>query len=107
MNASDGHRFTCSYNGLLTALLSRFSNLEKILSMSIEQIIDVPPGGQLTIQLPSSMKNKKRVKLIINDVEDSLENKIALLQKASADEDFLADMHEVNRDFEFAESKIE
>ena len=75
--------------------------------MSIEQIIDVPPGGQLTIQLPSSMKNKKRVKLIINDVEDSLENKIALLQKASADEDFLADMHEVNRDFEFAESKIE
>ncbi|MBA4139400.1 MAG: hypothetical protein H0X70_02685 [Segetibacter sp.] len=75
--------------------------------MSIEQIVDVPPGGELKIQLPSYLKNRKRVKLIINDIDDTLENKITLLAKACNDKGFLSDMQEVNQDFEFAESKIE
>ncbi len=75
--------------------------------MSIEQIIDVPPNGQLTIQLPSSLKEKRRVKLIINEIDDSLENKILLLKKAAQDKDFLSDLEEVNKDFGFVESHIE
>jgi hypothetical protein len=39
--------------------------------MSIERIVDVPANGKLTIQLPSSPRNKKGVKLIINDIEDT------------------------------------
>ncbi|MCW3106562.1 MAG: hypothetical protein JWQ09_1068 [Segetibacter sp.] len=49
--------------------------------MSIEQIVDVPANGQVTIQLPASLKNSKRVKVIINDVGDTLEAKISLLKK--------------------------
>lgn len=75
--------------------------------MSIEQIIDVPENGQLSIALPSSFKNSKRVKLIINDIDDTLQRKISLLRQASLDKDFLADMQEVNQEFEFAESTIE
>lgn len=75
--------------------------------MQIEQIIDVPASGQLTIQLPSSLINKKRVKLVIHEVDDTLENKISLLKKAAQDKDFLFDLEEVNKDFEFAESNIE
>ncbi|MBD0279833.1 MAG: hypothetical protein ICV81_17990, partial [Flavisolibacter sp.] len=64
--------------------------------MSIEQIVDVPESRQLIIQLPSSLKDKKRVKLIINEIDEALENKIALLQKSSQDKDFLSDLQEVN-----------
>lgn len=74
--------------------------------MTIEQIVDVPSGGQITIQLPFPLNNKKKVKLIINEFDDTLENKISLLQKASHDKDFLSDMQEINRDFEFADSHI-
>lgn len=48
-----------------------FLNLVENYAMSIEQIVDVPPNGQLTIQLPSSLINKKKVKLIINEVDDT------------------------------------
>lgn len=74
--------------------------------MPIEQIVDVPANGQLTIQLPSALKNQKRVKLIIDEVDDSLETKIRLLEKAAQDKDFLSDLKEVNKDFCFAESHI-
>ena len=75
--------------------------------MSIEQIVDVTDSGQLTIQLPPSLINKKRVKVIINDIDENLNNKINLLKKASLDKEFLSDLTEVNKDFEFAESNIE
>lgn len=75
--------------------------------MSIEQIIDVPANGRLTIQLPSSLKNSKQVKVVINNVDDRLESKISLLKNAAADKDFLSDLDEVNKDFEAAESKID
>jgi hypothetical protein len=73
---------------------------------AIEQILDVPANGRLTIQLPASLKNSKRVKIVINEVEDTAEAKISLLNKAVQDKDFLADLHEVNKDFESIDSKI-
>lgn len=75
--------------------------------MSIEQIIDVPANGQVTLQIPDLFKNRKKVKLVFNSLDESLEKKITLLKKASEDKDFLADLEEVNKDFEFAESKID
>ncbi|NTS40156.1 hypothetical protein HRG84_04495 [Flavisolibacter sp. BT320] len=74
--------------------------------MSIEQIVDVPPGGELTIQLPSPLKNSKQVKVVIEEVPETLDAKIALLNKASQDEDFLADLQAVNEDFENSDSQI-
>ena len=75
--------------------------------MSVEQIVDVPESGQLTIQLPDYLKGSKKVKVFIDEVNEDREAKIALLRKAANDPLFLADMEEVNRDFEGAESKIE
>ena len=75
--------------------------------MSVEQIVDVPESGQLTIQLPDYLKGSKKVKVFIDEVNEDREAKISLLRKAANDPLFLADMEEVNRDFEGAESKIE
>jgi hypothetical protein len=75
--------------------------------MPIEQIVDVPASGQLTIQIPDSFKDRRQIRLIIDDIEDTLEIKIALLKKACNDKDFLRDLEEVNKDFQFAESNIE
>ena len=80
--------------------------LVKIFIMSIEQIVDVTDSGLLTIQLPPTLLNNKKVKVIINDIDDTLDNKINLLKKASLDKEFLSDLKEVNNDFEFAESDI-
>lgn len=90
-----------------STVTSIFLNLVENFTMSIEQIVDVPANGQLTIQLPDYLQNRKKVKLIINDIDDTLESKISLLKKASRDKDFLHDLQEVNNDFEFAESNIE
>ena len=68
--------------------------------MSIEQIVDVPESGNLFIQLPDDLKKKKQVKVIIEDVDEDREAKIALLRQAATDPLFLADMEEVNKDFE-------
>ena len=60
--------------------------------MLIEENADVTDKGQLTIQLPPSLANRKKVKVIINDIDDSLDNKISLLKKASFDKEFLSDL---------------
>jgi hypothetical protein len=74
--------------------------------MSVEQIMNVPENGQLTIQLPSHLKGSKKVKVVIDEVDESREAKIALLKQAANDPLFLADMKEVNEDFEGNESKL-
>lgn len=49
--------------------------------MPIEQILDVPANGRLTIQLPASLKNSKRVKVVINEVADTAEVKISFTKQ--------------------------
>jgi hypothetical protein len=75
--------------------------------MPVEQIMDVPENGQLTIKLPSHLKGSKKVKVVIDEVNEDREAKIALLQQAANDPLFLADMEEVNRDFEGSESNLD
>lgn len=75
--------------------------------MPVEQIMDVPENGQLTIQLPGYLKGSKKVKVVIDEVDDDREAKIALLKQAANDPLFLADMKEVNKDFEGIESNVE
>jgi hypothetical protein len=75
--------------------------------MSVEQIIDVPENGKVIINIPESFKQLKRVRITINELDDTLDNKIALLKKSATDPFFVADMEEVNKDFEFIESKID
>lgn len=75
--------------------------------MTVEQIVEVPENGQLTIQLPDYLKGSKKVKVFIDEVDEDREAKVLLLRQAANDPLFLADMEEVHRDFEGTESKIE
>lgn len=75
--------------------------------MAMEQIVYVPESGQLTIELSPDLKKQKRVKIIINEVEEDLESKITLMKKAPQDRDFMADLEEVTTDFSFIDSKID
>lgn len=75
--------------------------------MSVEQIVEVPENGQLIIQLPSFLKGSKKVKVVIDEIDEGREAKVALLKKAANDKLFLSDMEEVSRDFDGIESKIE
>lgn len=75
--------------------------------MPVEQIIDVPQSGELMIRVPDVLKNSKRVRVVIDEVDEEWEAKIALLQKAPHDKDFMADLYEVHKDFEGIEGPIE
>lgn len=75
--------------------------------MSVEQIVDVPENGEVTIQIPEGLKNSKRIKIVINEVDEDWEEKIALLQKAPYNKDFMADLYEVHNGFKNIEGPIE
>ncbi len=67
--------------------------------MKSEKIYEVQKDNRLIIKLPERFKSKKRVKVIIEDVNDSRKEKIKLLRKATKDPLFLSDIYEVNSDF--------
>jgi hypothetical protein len=69
--------------------------------MTFEKTYEVQKDNRLIIKLPERFKSKKRVKVIIEDVDDSRKEKIKLLRKASKDPLFLSDINEVNSDFAF------
>ena len=57
---------------------------------------------RLVITLPGSFKNK-RVIVTITDVPDKVQDKMALMKMGAVDPLFLADLKEVNDDFESIE----
>jgi hypothetical protein len=74
--------------------------------MTFEKTYDVQKDNRIIIQLPERFKSKKRVKVIIEDVDDSRQEKIKLLSKASKDPLFLSDINEVNSDFADSDSEL-
>lgn len=78
----------------------------KIANMTFEKTYEVPKNNRLIIQLPERFKSKKRVKVIIEDVDDLKQEKIELLKKASKDPLFLSDINEVTSDFEDSDNEL-
>jgi hypothetical protein len=68
--------------------------------MTFEKTYEVQKDNQLIIKLPDRFKEKKRVRVIIEEIEESREEKIKLLKKASKDPIFLSDINEISADFE-------
>ena len=60
----------------------------------------------LIIKLPERYKSKKRVRLIIEDIDDSRQEKIKLLRKASKDPFFLSDINKINSDFNDSDNEL-
>ena len=68
--------------------------------MTFEKTYDVQKNNQLIINLPERFKSKKKVRVIIEDIDENRDIKITLLKKASTDPLFLSDIAETVTDFE-------
>ena len=74
--------------------------------MTYTQTYEIQKNNQLLINLPDGFKKRKRVKVIIEDYDDEMEDKIKLMKKASKDPLFLADIEEVSEDFKNIDKEI-
>lgn len=74
--------------------------------MTFEKTYEVQKDNRLIIKLPERFRSKKRVKVIIEDIDDSRQEKIKLLRKASRDSLFLSDINEVNSDFTDSDNEL-
>lgn len=57
-------------------------------------------NNQVVVTLPPNFVNRKQVTVLIDDQVDSRDQKMALLKDASEDPLFLADIDEINKDFD-------
>jgi len=74
--------------------------------MTFIKTYELKKDNTLVIELPEKFKSKKRVKVIVEDVDDSRLEKIKLLKEASKDPLFLADVNHTNRDFKDADNEL-
>jgi hypothetical protein len=73
--------------------------------MTFEKTYEVQKDNRLIIKLPERFKSKKRVRVIIEDVDESRQEKIKLLRKSSKDPLFLSDINEINSDFKDSDNE--
>jgi hypothetical protein len=73
--------------------------------MIIRQVCEIK-NHQLIIRLPEDFKNKTRVWVTLDDSIENYGDKIALIQKASSDPLFTADINEINEDFRISDAEI-
>lgn len=74
--------------------------------MTFEKTFEVLQNNQLIIDLPEKFKSGKKVRVIIEDIDETREMKIAMLQKASTDPLFLSDIAETSSDFENSDYEL-
>ncbi len=74
--------------------------------MTFEKTYNINNDNQLIIKLPERFRSKKRVKIIIEDVDDSRQEKIKQLRNASRDPLFQLDINEVNSDFKDSDTEL-
>ncbi len=74
--------------------------------MTYKKTYEVKENNQLIIDLPDQFKTKKKVMVIIEDIDDEQVDKINLLKKASNDPLFLADIAEISADFESIDKEL-
>ena len=74
--------------------------------MTFEKTYNVQGNNQLVINLPERFKSRKRVRVIIEDIDENRDAKIEMLKKASTDPIFLSDIDEISSDFEISDSEV-
>lgn len=67
--------------------------------MTFKQVCSVK-NNQVVITLPPNFVNKKQVTVVIEEIVDSKTQKLALMKQAATDPLFLADLEEINNDFD-------
>jgi len=72
--------------------------------MTLKQICSVK-DNRLIIHLPKSFKEGRRVLVVVDDELNSRQDKMTLMQIAAVDPLFLADIDEIEKDFDFSDSE--
>lgn len=72
--------------------------------MTFEKTYEVK-NKELTIKLPKEFHSKKRVRVIIEGIDEDRYKKIKLLEKASKDPLFLSDVKEIADDFQYSDKE--
>jgi hypothetical protein len=62
-------------------------------------------NNELTIKLPRKFKSIKRVRVIVEELENEREQKLKLLKNAASDSIFNADIEEIKEDFQFSDKE--
>jgi hypothetical protein len=74
--------------------------------MTFEKTYVVQKNNKLIINLPEKFKFKRKVRVIIEDIDENRDIKIALLKKASTDPLFLADIIDIDSDFKNSDEEL-
>jgi hypothetical protein len=74
--------------------------------MTFEKTYDIRKNNQLIIHLPDSFKSSKKVRVIIQEIDENRSAKISILKKASTDPLFLSDIAETYSDFENSDNEL-
>ncbi len=74
--------------------------------MTFEKTYEVKNKHQLVIKLPDHFKSKRKVRVIIEDVEDKRADKIKMLKNALKDPLFLSDINETSEDFKDSDNEL-
>ena len=74
--------------------------------MTYRQTCEIQNNNQVIITLPDQFKQKKKVRVIIEDLSDDQADKIKLLKQASKDPLFLADIDEIYEDFKNIDKEL-
>jgi len=86
-------------------LIKNFVLLQKK-QMTFEKTYDIQKNKQLIIKLPDRFKSIKKVRVIIENLDEDREAKIEMLRKSSSDPLFLADIEETVSDFEYSDNEL-
>lgn len=73
--------------------------------MTFEQTYELGKGNQLLIQLPENFRKGKKVRVIIEEVDEDREQKIKMLSNAATDPLFANDVNEVREDFKYTDTE--
>jgi len=72
--------------------------------MTFEKTYEIS-DNKLTIKLPKEFMSKKRVRVIIEDIDEGRDKKIKLLKRASKDPLFLSDVKKIADDFQYSDKE--
>ena len=89
---------------LLDLFLVFFVTLGKCKRMTFEKTC-VIKNNELTIKLPKNFRSVKKVRVIVEEVENERSKKIKLLKKASTDPLFNSDIEEIKNDFRYSDKE--
>ncbi len=74
--------------------------------MTFEKTYKIDKDNKLIIKLPDYFKKRKKVRVIVEDIEVSREEKMNALKKASDDSLLKSDIDETTEDYRYIDNKL-